>query len=117
MKNKIKNNDFLKRLFDFSFKKFITTKIVRFIFWVNIIIAGIIGVLIIVGAFKQSIVLGILAVILSPIFYIVYVAILRVILEVVRIVFRIEEHVEVISKNMPEMKKINEYEVKETKSE
>jgi hypothetical protein len=112
MKDKIKNNEFLKRLFDFSFKKFITTRVVKFIFWINVILAGILGVLTIIGGFKESIGLGIIAVILAPIFYIIYVAILRVTLEVITVVFRIGEDVEEISHHLSGMKRVNDYEVK-----
>ena len=113
MKEKIKNNEFLRHLFDFSFKKFITTKVVKFIFWVNIIIAGILAVLTIIGGFKESVILGIVALVLAPIFYIIYVAILRVTLELVVVVFRIGEHVEDISKRAQNKKRINNYKVEE----
>jgi len=113
MKNKIKNNEFLKRLFDFSFKKFVTTKIIKFIFWVNVVIAAILSLLTVIGGFKESVALGILAFIFAPIFYIIYVAILRITLEVIAVLFRIGEYVEDISKNVSGIKKIDEYEVKE----
>jgi hypothetical protein len=100
MKKKIKNGEFLKHLFDFSFKKFITTRVIAFIFWVNVILAGILGILIIIGGFKETIIFGILALILVPVCYIVYVSILRVILELMAVIFRIGEYVEDIVENV-----------------
>jgi len=100
MKKKIKSGKFLKHLFDFSFKKFITTRVIAFIFWVNVILAGILGILIIIGGFKQTIVLGIFALVLVPVCYIVYVSILRVILELMAVIFRIGEYVEDIVENV-----------------
>jgi len=97
MKKKIKSGKFLKHLFDFSFKKFITTRVITFIFWVNVILAGVLGILIVIGGFKQTIVLGIFALVFVPICYIAYVSILRVILELMAVIFRIGEYVEDIA--------------------
>lgn len=112
MKKDMKTGKFLKNLFDFSFKKFVTTRIVRFIFWINVVAAAALGVMTIIGGFRESVILGILAVIFTPIFYVIYIAIIRVLLEVVVVVFRIGEYTEEIAENM-EKKRIKNYDVKD----
>ncbi len=115
MKKNIKTSKFLKNLFDFSFKKFVTTGIIRLIFWINVLAAGALGILTIVGGFQESLGLGILVLIFTPIIYIIYVAIIRMLLEVVVVVFRIGEYTEEIAENMSGKKKIDDYKVKDEK--
>jgi hypothetical protein len=109
MKNKIKPNKFIKYLFDFSFKRFVTTGIIKLIFWINVLAAGALGIITIIGGFKESFVLGILALIFSPVFYIIYVAIIRMILELIVIIFRIGEYTEEIAENITSRKRIDDY--------
>jgi hypothetical protein len=108
-KKKIKPNKFIKHLFDFSFKRFITTGVIRFIFWINVVATGILGVMVIIGGFKESFILGILALIFSPILYIICIAIIRMILELIAVIFRIGEYTEEIAENITSRKRIDDY--------
>jgi hypothetical protein len=109
IKKKLKLNKFIEYLFDFSFKRFITTGVIRFIFWINVIVMGILGAMVIVGGFKESFILGILALIFSPILYIIYIAIVRMILELIAVIFRIGEYTEEIAENITSRKRIDDY--------
>jgi hypothetical protein len=109
IKKKLKLNKFIEYLFDFSFKRFITTSVIKLIFWINVIAIGILGIMAIIGGFKESFILGILALIFTPIFYIIYVAIIRMLLELIAVIFRIGEYTEEIAENITSRKRIDDY--------
>ena len=90
-------HDFLNALFDFSFKEFVTTKIIKVIYAIGILIAAIGAIVFMVSGFKSSALLGIIFLILSPIIFIIYAIIIRVWLEVVIVMFRIAEDVSKIA--------------------
>jgi len=85
---------FFTQLFDFSFTEFITTKIIKFIYILGMIVTGLATIVIIISAFSQSVVIGIVALIFSPLIFLIYVIILRVWLEIIIVIFRISENTE-----------------------
>ncbi len=90
---------FWQRLFDFSFREFITPSIVKIIFWIAIILTGL-GVLAnIITSFIQGPAEGVLSLILAPIVGILAVIMTRVYLEVVMVFFRILGLMEGIAKD------------------
>ncbi|NOZ62396.1 MAG: DUF4282 domain-containing protein [Calditrichaeota bacterium] len=90
--------DFLNTLFDFSFKDFVTIKIIKVIYAIGILFAGIGAIAVIIKGFGAGVLAGILALILSPIVFIIYTILIRVWLEVVIVLFRISEDVRDIAK-------------------
>jgi hypothetical protein len=83
---------FVKALFDFSFSEFVTTKIIKILYGILMFFAGLLVLGIIVGGFYQSVLRGILALIVSPLLFLLYIIIARVWLELVIVIFRIAEH-------------------------
>ncbi len=92
---------FLASLFDFSFSHFITGKLIKFLYGILIAGAGVATVGIIVSALGtgQTLdsrglggVIGVLALIISPIIFVIVVTYVRVALELVMVLFKIEEH-------------------------
>jgi uncharacterized membrane protein len=83
---------FVASLLDRSFSQFITPKLVKILFVLGIIASVIYPIIFIVSGFRGSVSAGILMLILSPLFFLLMVIILRVYLELILIMFRIEEN-------------------------
>lgn len=88
---------FIESLFDFSFSNFITTKIVRLLYIVGVIVAGIYAIFFIATGFNMGAWVGIFFLLLSPIIFLVFVALARIYLEVIIVIFRIAEHTKKIA--------------------
>ena len=84
---------FVGSLFDLSFKSFITPKLIQVIYIILIVIAAIMTLGLIVSSFSQGAVAGIIALLLSPIIFLIYVLFARVYLELVIVLFRIYEEI------------------------
>ena len=90
---------FFASLFDFSFTEFITTKLIKFLYFLGMVVAGLMAVALIIGGFASHWAMGLLALVLSPLIFLLYVIAVRVWLELVIVVFRIAEHTAEIAKN------------------
>ena len=87
-----RTDGFLNALFDFSFSKFITLSIVKLLYAIGIAVALIATLGMVGTSFTQGVVAGIIALMVSPIFFLLYVIALRVWLELVIVIFRIADH-------------------------
>ena len=92
---------FFGSLFDFSFNHFITGKLIRFLYFIFIALSVLFTIFIILSAFGAGAslgssgigtLIGILALIVSPILFLLVVTYARVALELVMVLFKIEEH-------------------------
>ncbi len=83
---------FLGALFDFSFSDFITIKLIKILYILGIIFSGIAAIMVIVNGFNISAGAGIIFLILSPLFFLLYVILVRVWLEIIIVIFRIAEN-------------------------
>lgn len=84
---------FLTALFDFSFSRFITVKLIPVLYGLALIVASL-GVLAMVGAgFTRGFMSGLFTLILAPLFFLFCAMYIRVILEVMIVLFRIAENV------------------------
>jgi hypothetical protein len=84
---------FFRSLFDISFTSFITTKIIKFLYVLALVLIGLGALIIIVSAFLQSVAAGLFVlVIIAPLGAFLYVIYTRVVLEVIIQIFRINEH-------------------------
>lgn len=84
---------FFGRLFDLSFNEFITTKIIKFLYVLAMIGAGIGALVILIGGFRSGSFGGAVGgLILAPIAFVLYVVLARIWLELVIVVFRIAEN-------------------------
>ena len=83
---------FLGSLFDISFSSLITTKVIKVIYVLSMILIGLTALVFIGGAFANSVAAGVFTlVILAPLAALIYLIYVRVILEVIICVFRIME--------------------------
>ncbi|MCC7204590.1 MAG: DUF4282 domain-containing protein [Phycisphaeraceae bacterium] len=81
----------LGSLFDLSFKSFVTPKVIKFVFILQLIGLAIFTLAIIVTAFAAGAGAGILVLILSPLIYLIGVLVARIQLELIIVFFRIYE--------------------------
>ena len=83
---------FFAKLFDFSFRDFITPTIIAILYGIMIAIAAIGAIAMIVAGFTQGVGLGIVALIFSPVIFLLYVIMFRVYLEIVVALIRIAQN-------------------------
>jgi hypothetical protein len=84
---------FFKALFDFSFKSYITPKIIRIIFGIVIVISAIGALFLAAASFEANAAVGaVVLIVIAPIVFLFYVIMYRVMLEVVMAVFTIAEN-------------------------
>ena len=88
---------FLAALFDFSFSRFVSTKlvVVAYIFSLMLVLFGV--VYSVVMSFSSSFWSGIWSLIFAPVVFVVVLTLIRVWLEFVVVVFRIADHVHKIA--------------------
>ncbi len=79
-------------LFDLSFSELITLRIIRVLYLIGIILAGVAALVLIVKAFFHGFGMGLLLVIASPVVFTLLVICCRVKMEFVLTLFRIEEN-------------------------
>ena len=89
----------LSALFDLSFTSFITTKLVRFIYGLGLVVGGLFAAVYLISSFGAGFVFGLGMLVLLPLFYLLFAMYLRVMLEVLIVVFRIAENTEVLARN------------------
>lgn len=90
---------FLSMLFDLSFDDFVTVRIIRVIYVISIIAAAIVGLFWFVTFASNGAGAAILALILVPIAFLLYVIIARVWLEAFMAIFKIAENTSVMARN------------------
>jgi len=84
---------FFGSLFDISFSSLITTRIIKVLYVLALIVIGLLSLFFIIGAFTNSAGAGIITLlILAPLGALVYTVYTRVILEFIIVVFRIAEY-------------------------
>jgi hypothetical protein len=84
---------FLAALFDVSFTSFVTTRIIKVIYVITLVLIGLGALAFAVAAFSQSAAGGLFVLlIVAPLGALLYVIYARVLLEIVIAIFRIMEH-------------------------
>jgi hypothetical protein len=84
---------FFNALFDLSFKSYIFPKVIKILFVIVIILAGLGALGVIAESFRANIILGIIGVIiLAPLYFFLTVIFYRVIFEVISAVFTVAEN-------------------------
>ncbi len=93
-----KQPNFFGKLFAFSFQTFVTPTIVSIIYGILVVLAGLGAIGFIIRGFALQWWVGLLALIASPIVFILYMVFARIWLEVVVVLFRIAEDLNAIRK-------------------
>ncbi|MGH2947352.1 MAG: DUF4282 domain-containing protein [Solirubrobacteraceae bacterium] len=84
---------FFASLFDISFTSFVTTKIIKVIYVITLVLIGLFAIGLVIGAFADSVGFGILALlVIAPLGALLYTIYARMLLELVIAIFRIMEH-------------------------
>ena len=95
---------FFGKLFDFSFETFITPSIIKVLFILILVVIGIGALGFVIAAFSQSAVLGLVVLIIGvPIGGFLYILFARVWLEIVVVLFRIEENTALMAERSAKM--------------
>lgn len=94
----MKHNRFFAALFDLSFSEFITTKLIKLIYAISLVVSGVVIVAGVVTAFTRSAVVGIVALVLAPIAFLLSALSARVWTELLIVIFRIAENTGEIAK-------------------
>jgi hypothetical protein len=87
----------LGTLFDFSFTHFVTAKLVKLLFAIGIVGAMIGGIRFIMGGFGMGAGWGVLAILVSPVVFVILVLLVRVAMEIIIVLFRIAECVQTLT--------------------
>lgn len=97
MSTQLESTGFLASLFDFSFSHFITAKLIRVLYALFLILAGLGVVGMLISGFSQGFAYGVVILILAPLGFLLAAMYFRVLLEVLIVIFRIAENVEKIA--------------------
>lgn len=83
---------FLASLFDFSFSSFVATRVVKVLYILIVLIAGLYTLALLAVGFRAGAGAGLLfLLVICPLFFIVFVAVYRVLLEVMVVIFRMAD--------------------------
>ena len=80
-------------VFDFSFRDFVTLKLIKFLYGLSLFFSGVTALIFIIMGFGGSVGYGILSLILSPLIFLFLAFISRIYLEVMIVLFRMEENI------------------------
>jgi uncharacterized membrane protein len=95
------NTRVLGALFDFSFQSFLTSKVIKFLYVLSMIIVTLETIGFIIIAFKASAVFGaVTLLILGPIYFLLVMIWVRVVLELIMVFFRIHDDVREITRRV-----------------
>ena len=83
---------FISTIFDFSFSEFVTTKVIKFLLGLAVIANAVITIAAIIGAFSNSVLGGIIVLIISPLIFLLLMLMSRIYLELIIVIFRIAEN-------------------------
>ena len=89
----LKKVDFLRTLFDFSSNHFVSSKIMKSLYGLSILSAGLIAFLFVIVGFNTSLLFGIFVLLIgAPLVFLLSVIYSRVFLEMILVIFRIADH-------------------------
>lgn len=86
-------------IFDLSFTEFVTTHVIKVLFVIGVIFAGLSSLGIIIAGFADGAASGIFALLLAPIVFMIYVLLIRIWCELIVVIFRIAENTSKIADN------------------
>ena len=93
----MQSKSFFASLFDFSFSSFVTLRFIKVLYGIFMALAALFALAIFFTIAQQGGVGILLALILGPVAFLIYVLIYRVLLEFVVVIFRIAENTSIIA--------------------
>ena len=88
----MQNKGFIGMLFDLSFTEFVATRIIKILFIIGVFFSAIWTLGFISGGFSIGKVVGVIFLLLSPLFFLLSVLLSRIWCELIIVVFRIAEN-------------------------
>src|SRR5215471_21820754 len=88
---------FFGSLFDFSFSSFVTSRIIKFLYVLGMIVLAVAIIIFVVAAQNQPNPVPLVAIIAAPIVFFLYLILIRVQLEILIVIFRMSEHLSEIA--------------------
>ncbi|HLB73888.1 MAG TPA: DUF4282 domain-containing protein [Sedimentisphaerales bacterium] len=88
----MENKGFFGGLFDLSFTEFVTTRVIKVLYILAILISAIVALILLISGIAKGGGMAFLAIIVSPIVFFLYVLMARIWLEVIIVLFRIAEN-------------------------
>ncbi len=95
--NQDMNDGSLSALFDLSFNQFVTMSVIKILYILAIVLAGLFALFLVITSFIQSIIGGLVTLVIAPIIFIIYVLMARIWLEIIMVIFRIEKNTRVVA--------------------
>jgi len=83
--------NFIEALFDLSFSDFVSTRLIKVLYILGIVVAAVSAIMTLLGGIRAGAAAGLVSVLIAPIIFFVAVIALRVWLELVIVIFRIAE--------------------------
>jgi len=84
---------FFSALFDFSFTRFITPMIIKFVYILATVALGLVYLFLVIAAFSDSAASGLFMLIIGPVLLLIYLAFIRMTLEIYLAVVRMSEDI------------------------
>jgi hypothetical protein len=89
-----KKVDLLRALFSLSFNQWVSLKLVKFLYGLSILSAGLIAIFFVMMGFKISIWFGIFSLLIgAPLIFLLIVICSRILLETILVIFRMADHI------------------------
>lgn len=89
----LKKLDLLQALFDFSFNRLVSLRIMKFLYGLSILSAGLIALFFVIMGFKVSMWFGIFSLFIgAPLIFLLTVTYSRVLLEMILVIFHMADH-------------------------
>ncbi len=88
----METGSFLKDLFDFEFKTFITLKVLKVVYIISVALIGLAAVAFLISGLSQGGATAVLAIVMVPLVALLYLIMARVYVEVIAMFFRIGDH-------------------------
>ncbi len=88
----MENKGLIASLFDLSFTEFVTTRVIKVLYILAIVISAIVALILLISGIAKGGGMAFLAIIVSPIVFFLYVLMARIWLEVIIVLFRIAEN-------------------------
>jgi hypothetical protein len=88
---------FFASLVDFSFSSLITTKIIKFVYVIIMVVVSLFALFFLIASLTRGVVGAFLGIIFAPLGWLLYMILARIYLEIVIIIFRIGEDVRLIA--------------------
>ena len=89
--------ELFKNLFDISFKKFITTTVIKWVYLLAIVLSGVVALVFLMSSLAGGGGQAFAAIVIAPLGFVLYVLWIRICLEVILVLFRVAEGIEKIT--------------------